>query len=130
SIETSMGMTPLEGLVMGTRSGDLDPGVMLELLRKGHSVESLDKLLNRESGLAGLSGVGNDMRDIEARAAEGDEACRLALQVFTHRLRKYIGSYAAVLGGADAIVFTGGIGENSAAVRHRTLQRLEFLGAR
>ncbi len=130
SIETSMGMTPLEGLVMGTRSGDLDLGIVLELQRKGYSVERLDELLNRESGLAGLSGVGNDLRDIEARAAEGDDACRLALQVFTHRLRKYIGSYAAVLGGVDAIVFTGGIGENSALVRHRTLQRLEFLGAR
>ncbi|MCA9627093.1 MAG: acetate/propionate family kinase [Myxococcales bacterium] len=130
SIDTSMGMTPLEGLVMGTRSGDVDPGVLLELLRQGKSVDGLDDLLNRQSGLAGLSGVGNDLRDIEARAAEGDEACRLALQVFTHRLRKYIGAYAAVLGGVDAIVFTGGIGENSALIRHRTLQRLEFLGAR
>lgn len=130
SIDTSMGMTPLEGLVMGTRSGDVDPGVLLELLRQGKSVDELDDVLNRQSGLAGLSGVGNDLRDIEARASQGDEACRLALQVFTHRLRKYIGAYAAVLGGVDAIVFTGGIGENSALIRHRTLQRLEFLGAR
>ncbi len=130
SIETSMGMTPLEGLVMGTRPGDVDPGVLLAVLRSGTSVSELDRLLNEESGLAGLSGRGNDLRDIEARAAEGDERCRLALQVFTHRLRKYIGAYAAVLGGVDAIVFTGGIGENSALVRHRALQRLEFLGAR
>lgn len=131
SVETSMGMTPLEGLVMGTRSGDIDPGVLLLLLREeGLDADGLDELLNRRSGLAGLSGVGNDMRDIEARAAEGDEASRLALHIFTHRLRKQIGAYAAAMGGVDAIAFTGGIGENSALVRHRTLQRLDFLGAR
>ncbi len=131
SVETSMGMTPLEGLVMGTRSGDLDPGIVLRLLRdEGMDVDAVDQLLNRESGLAGLSGVGNDMRDIEERAAEGDEPCRLALQVFAHRLRKYIGAYAAVMGGVDAIVFTGGIGEKSALMRHRAAQRLGFLGAR
>lgn len=130
SIETSMGMTPLEGLVMGTRSGDLDPGVMIYLMRNhGYDADSLDALLNRESGLAGLSGVGNDMRDILERAAGGDDHCRLALQVFSHRVRKYIGAYAAVMGGVDAIVFTGGIGEKSPVVRHRIAQRLEFLGA-
>ena len=129
SVETTMGMTPLEGLVMGTRSGDLDPGVLLMLLRAGFDADQLDDLLNRKSGLAGLSGVGGDMRDIERRAAEGDERCRLALHVFTHRLRKAIGSLAAVMGGVDAIAFTGGIGENSALIRHRTLQRLGFLGA-
>jgi acetate kinase len=131
SIETSMGMTPLEGLVMGTRSGDVDPGVLLLLMREGGlDADGVDHLLNRRSGLAGLSGVGNDLRDIEAGAADGDEACRLALHVFTHRLRKTIGGYAAAMGGVDAIAFTGGIGENSALVRHRTLQRLDFLGAR
>ena len=131
SVETSMGMTPLEGLVMGTRSGDVDPGLLLELARReGLSIDGLDTLLNRESGLAGLSGVGNDMRDIQERAAAGDERCRLALHVFAHRLRKYIGAYAAVMGGVDAIVFTGGIGQNSALIRHRVAQRLEFLGAR
>ncbi|PRQ07685.1 acetate/propionate family kinase [Enhygromyxa salina] len=131
SVETSMGMTPLEGLVMGTRSGDLDPGIILHLLRSGElDVDGIDELLNHGSGLAGLSGVGNDMRDIERRAGEGDEACRLALHVFAHRLRKYIGAYAAVMGGVDAIVFTGGIGQNSALIRHRACQRLEFLGAR
>jgi len=131
SVETSMGMTPLEGLVMGTRSGDLDPGVLLLLMREaGLDADALDALLNRRSGLAGLSGTSNDMRDIEARAAQGDERCRLALHVFTHRLRKQIGAYAAAMGGVDAIAFTGGIGENSALVRHRTLQRLGFLGAR
>lgn len=130
SIETSMGHTPLEGLVMGTRSGDLDPGILLDMLRSGKSLDEVDTLLNRSSGLAGLSGVGNDLRDIEDRAADGDEACRLAIQVLTHRLRKYIGAYAAVMGGVDAIVFTAGIGENSALVRHRVCQRLDFLGAR
>jgi acetate kinase len=130
SIETSMGMTPLEGLVMGTRSGDIDAGVLLTLLRSGYSVDALDELLNRRSGLAGLSGAGNDLRDIERRASEGDERCRRALQVFAHRVRKYIGAYAAVMGGVDAIVFTGGIGENSPLVRHRVTQRLDFLGAR
>ncbi len=131
SVETSMGMTPLEGLVMGTRSGDVDPGALLHLMREEKlDPDALDELLNRKSGLAGLSGIGNDMRDIEDRAGDGDERCRLALHVFCHRLRKYIGAYAAVMGGVDAIVFTAGIGENSALVRHRVAQRLEFLGAR
>lgn len=131
SVETSMGLTPLEGLVMGTRCGDLDAGVVLSLLRDhGMSVEEVDQMLNARSGLAGLSGVGNDVRDIEARAAEGDDACRLALHVFCHRVRKYIGAYAAVMGGVDAVVFTGGIGQNAAAIRRRICQRLEFLGAR
>ncbi len=131
SVETSMGMTPLEGLVMGTRSGDIDPGALLHLMRaEGMDVDELDILLNRKSGLAGLSRLGNDMRDIEKQAEEGNEDCRLAIQVFCHRVRKYIGAYAAVMGGVDAIVFTAGIGQNSAVVRHRVAQRLEFLGAR
>ncbi len=129
SVETSMGMTPLEGLVMGTRSGDLDPGVILELFRSGKTVDEVDEILNRKSGLTGLSGIGNDLRDIEERASEGDENCRLAIQVFAHRVRKYIGAYAAVMGGVDAIVFTAGIGENSVMMRHRIAQRLDFLGA-
>ena len=112
SVETSMGMTPLEGLVMGSRSGDLDPGVLLHLMRQeSWTVQQADDVLNRNSGLAGLSGVGRDMRDIEAGAADGDDACRMAIQVFTHRLRKYIGAYAAVMGGVDAVIFTGGIGQ-------------------
>ena len=131
SIETSMGLTPLEGLVMGTRAGDVDAGAILALMREEDmDVDALDTLLNKRSGLAGLSGVGNDLRDIEERAAEGDERCRLAIEVFCHRLRKYIGAYAAVMGGVDAIVFTAGIGQNSAVIRHRVLQRLDFLGAR
>lgn len=129
SIETSMGMTPLEGLVMGTRCGDLDPGVLLHLMRKGWSADEIDHLLQRESGLAGLSGRGADLRDITEGAAEGDAACRLAIHVFAHRVRKYIGAYAAVMGGVDGIVFTAGIGENSALMRHHIAQRLEFLGA-
>ncbi|MEE2788237.1 MAG: acetate/propionate family kinase [Myxococcota bacterium] len=130
SVETSMGMTPLEGLVMGTRCGDIDPGIIVSLMRaEGLDADGVDSLLNRRSGLGGLSGVGHDLRDIEQRAADGDEACRLAIQVFAHRLRKYIGAYAAVMGGVDAIVFTGGIGENSALIRHRVAQRLDFLGA-
>lgn len=129
SVETSMGMTPLEGLVMGTRSGDIDPGVLAHLSREaGMNPEALDRMLNRESGLLGLAGV-SDMRDIEERAADGDERARAAQHAFCHRLRKYIGAYAAVMGGVDAIVFTAGIGENSALVRHRSAQRLEFLGA-
>lgn len=129
SVETSMGMTPLEGLVMGTRSGDLDAGILFYLMeREQLSMDQLNDLLNKESGLKGIAGV-NDMRDIEKRAAEGDEAARLAIHIFSHRLRKYIGAYAAVMGGVDAIVFTGGIGENSATIRHRSSQRLDFLGA-
>jgi acetate kinase len=128
SVETSMGMGPLEGLVMGTRSGDLDPSVVLLLARKGMSVDAIDELLNRKSGLAGLSGIGADFRDIEKAADAGDPRALLAIAVFEHRLRKYIGAYAAVLGGVDAIVFTGGIGENSARVRASACGHLLYMG--
>ena len=129
SVETSMGLTPLEGLVMGTRAGDIDPGILLHIGRsEGLSIDELDEMLNRESGLKGLSNHSNDMRDIIDEAAAGNEDCRLALLVFAHRLRKYIGAYAAVMGGADAIVFTGGIGENSNVVRQRVTQRMEYMG--
>lgn len=129
SVDTSMGMTPLEGLVMASRSGDLDPGIILQLLRdQVYSVAELDTLLNQQSGLLGMTGS-NDMREIEQRAADGDEPCRRAIQLFTHRARKYVGAYAAAMGGVDAIVFTGGIGENSALIRHRIAQRFDFLGA-
>ena len=131
SVETSMGMTPLEGLVMGTRVGDVDAGLVMHVMRKeGWDVEQTDQWLNKQCGLTGLSGIGKDMRDIEEGSVNGDESCRLAIQVFSHRLRKYIGAYAAVMGGVDAIVFTGGIGQNSALIRHRVAQRLDFLGAR
>ncbi|MCP4123732.1 MAG: acetate/propionate family kinase [Bacteroidetes bacterium] len=130
SVETSMGMTPLEGLVMGSRSGDVDPGVLIHLMKKeSWTPDELDQFLNNQSGLKGLSGVGNDMRDIIERSSKGDVDCRMALNVFSHQVRKYIGAYAAVMGGVDAIVFTGGIGENSAVVRHRVCQRLDYLGA-
>ncbi|MEM8931492.1 MAG: acetate/propionate family kinase [Acidobacteriota bacterium] len=127
SIETSMGLTPLEGLVMGTRCGDLDPGAVLALVRE-LGVDETDRLLNRDSGLAGLSGLGNDLRDIEAQAARGHERARLAITVYAHAVRRYIGAYAAVMGGVDAIVLTGGIGENSIQMRRRILQQLDFLG--
>ena len=128
STETSMGMTPLEGLVMGTRSGDIDAGALLALLRSGIGVDELDVMLNQRSGLAGLSGGTNDLRDIEAKAEAGDDAARLAIAVFAHRVRKYVGAYAATMGGLDAVVLTGGIGENSAQMRQRILQRFDFLG--
>lgn len=131
SIETSMGLTPLEGLVMATRCGDIDPAVLLHIMRaEGFKADQLDTILNRESGLKGLSGVSGDFRDLEKRSEEGDENCRAAIDVFCHRVRKYIGAYAAVMGGVDAIVFTAGIGANSALARHHIAQRLEFLGAR
>ncbi|GAC22279.1 acetate/propionate family kinase [Paraglaciecola arctica] len=129
SVETSMGMTPLEGLVMGTRSGDLDPGIVIQLLRDCvDTADELDTLLNRKSGLFGMTGT-NDMREIEVRAANGDENCLLAIQVFTHSARKYVGAYAAVMGGVDVIVFTGGIGEHSVLIRHRIAQQFNYLGA-
>jgi acetate kinase len=127
SVETSMGMTPLEGLVMGTRCGDLDPGVVIHLCRK-LGVDAADELLNRKSGLAGLSGLGNDLRDIEAHAADGHEGARRAISVFSHRVRKYIGAYVAVMGGVDAVVLTGGIGENAVTMRRRILQSLDVFG--
>ncbi len=129
SVETSMGLTPLEGLVMGTRCGDLDPGIVLQLVRE-LGVDETDRLLNRESGLAGLGGAGNDLRDIQDRAAAGDDRARLAINVFAHRCRKYIGAYTAVMGGVDLIVMTGGIGQNSPEMRRRILQRLECFGVR
>ena len=128
STETSMGLTPLEGLVMGTRGGDIDPGALIALLRAGLSIDELDTLLSKKSGLAGLSGAGNDLRDIERRAAEGDDRCRLAITVYTHRVRKYVGAYAAAMGGLDAVVLTAGIGENGVSMRQRIMQRFDFLG--
>ena len=129
STETSMGMTPLEGLVMGTRAGDIDAGVLIKLLHEEvDNVEELDELLNKRSGLKGLSGIGNDLREIEEKAAQGSDSARLAIAVFAHRAKKYIGAYAAAMGGLDAVILTGGIGENSASMRQRILQRLDFLG--
>ena len=128
SLDTSMGLTPLEGLVMGTRCGDIDPAIHFYLGKKlGLDPDALDDLLNRKSGLLGLCGV-NDMREIHRRAQVGDEPARLAVGVFCHRLKKYLGAYYALLGRVDAVVFTGGIGENDADVRARTCDGLENLG--
>lgn len=128
SVETSMGLTPLEGLVMGTRSGDLDPSVLLVLARREEmSPSELDTFLNKRSGILGLAGV-SDMRDVEDRYAAGDGAATLAFDVYIHRLRAYIGAYIAQLGGVDVISFTAGVGENSATVRAAALETLGFLG--
>jgi acetate kinase len=124
-----MGLTPMEGLVMGTRSGDVDPGVFGYLAdRAGLTVDEVTEALDTASGLAGLSGVGNDMRAVEAAATAGDERSRLALEVFVHRLVKAIAALVTSLDRLDALVFTGGIGENSAVVRGQALARLGFLG--
>lgn len=128
SVDTSMGFTPLEGLLMGTRSGDIDAGVLLYLLRSGMSVDELDQLLNKRSGLLGLSGVSNDMRDVRRAAAAGDQAASDAIAVFSYRIRKIIGAYAAAMGGLDGVIFTAGIGENDPELRAQALEGLEFLG--
>ncbi|MGX1702923.1 acetate kinase [Microbacterium sp. NPDC055357] len=128
SVDTSMGMTPLEGLVMGTRSGDIDPAVLLQLGRRaGMSIDDLDTLLNKRSGLRGLAGV-SDMRDVVQRMEKGDAAATLAFEVYLHRLRGYAGAYLAQLGGVDVISFTAGVGENSALVRAGALATLGFAG--
>jgi len=130
SVDTSMGFTPLEGLVMGTRCGDLDPAILPYLMKHDHlDPAEMDSLLNKKSGLLGITGDTNDMREIEEKAAAGSERHELALDIFCRRVKKYIGAYAAVLGGADAIVFTGGIGENSPEVRRRVAGGLGYMGA-
>jgi acetate kinase len=130
SVDTSMGMTPLEGLVMGTRSGDVDPGLILHLLEAGTDRAEIDRLLQKQSGLLGLSGLSSDMRELEQAAESGHSGALIAIQAFCYRARKYVGAYAAAMGGIDALVFTGGIGENSANVRSRICQGLAFLGVR
>ena len=130
SMDSSMGMTPLEGLVMGTRSGDVDPGAFAFLNRQfGLSVSEIEDALYRESGLKGLAGS-SDMRDLEEMAASGDTHAQLAIEIFAYRARKYLGAYAAAMGGLDAIVFTGGIGENSPSMRRRICDGLDFMGLR
>lgn len=132
SVDTSMGMTPLEGLVMGTRSGDIDPAILEYLsFQEGLSFDQLDTMLNKQSGLLGISGLTNDMRELlEEEQENGDRRAKLAIEIFCARVRKYIGAYFAELGGADAVIFTGGIGENSAAIRTRICRGLEALGLR
>lgn len=128
SIDTSMGMTPLEGLVMGTRSGDVDPGMFTYLTRElGLSIEEIERQLYANSGLKALAGS-YDLREVEQKAAEGDADAQLAINVYAYRVRKYIGAYAAAMGGVDVIAFTGGIGENSASMRRRVCDKFEFLG--
>jgi acetate kinase len=130
SLDTSMGLTPLEGLVMGTRSGDLDPSVLVYLHHKeGLSFDELDSLLNKQSGLLGLSGLTNDMRELlEEESAHQDRRARLAIEIFCTRVKEYVGAYLARMNGADALVFTGGIGENSGDIRRRVCTGLDFLG--
>ena len=127
-VDTSMGLTPVEGMVMGTRSGDMDPAILVYLARRlDASISDLDRIINKESGLLGISGL-SDMRDVEDAAADGNERAELALEVFCYRIRKYVGAYAAAMGGLDAIVFTAGVGENSPVVRERVCHDLGFLG--
>ncbi|MGI9211006.1 MAG: acetate/propionate family kinase [Methylococcaceae bacterium] len=129
SMDTSMGMTPVAGLMMGTRCGDLDPGVILYLLSLGHTASDIDRLLNRDSGLKGLT-QSNDMRDVLAQAEHGQAEARLALDIYVHRIRFYLGAYLVQLGRIDALIFTGGIGEHAAPIRERICAQLEPFGLR
>lgn len=129
SVDTTMGFTPLEGLLMGTRSGDMDPSVILYIMGKeGLSLSEANTLLNKHSGLIGISGESSDMREIEEAVGEGNKKAKLAFDVFNYKIKKYVGSYAAAMGGIDALVFTGGIGENSTLVRKEVCSNMEFLG--
>ncbi|MHA0855388.1 acetate kinase [Paenibacillus sp. CMAA1364] len=129
SVDTSMGMTPLEGLMMGTRSGDLDPAIVPFVMNKEElTVNEVNSMLNKHSGLLAISGVSSDMREITDGLANGDPNCTLAFEMYEYRLRKYIGAYAAVMNGVDVIVFTAGVGENSAVVREKVCENLSYLG--
>lgn len=131
SVDTSMGFTPLEGLVMGTRCGEIDPAIIPYLMKKeGMTPDQIDTYLNKKSGVLGVSGVSSDFRDIEDAAKGGNERAQLALDVFTYKVRKYIGGYVAAMGGVDAIVFTAGLGENSISMREKICSGLEYLGTR
>ncbi len=128
-IDTSMGLTPLEGLMMGTRTGDIDASVVLAIMKKeGKTPDEMQDLLNKKSGLLGISGLGSDMRDVENGVKEGNERAKLALDMYNYRIKKYIGAYAAAMGGVDTIVFTAGVGEHQWDVRYNALKDLEFLG--
>ena len=129
SLDTSMGLTPVEGLIMGTRSGDVDAGVLTLIMEKEEiDFSSLNTLLNKHSGLLGISGISSDMREIESAAAEGDERASLALKMYNYRVKKYIGSYAAAMGGVDLLIFTGGVGENGCEIRENICRDLDFIG--
>jgi acetate kinase len=129
SIDTSMGLTPVEGLIMGTRSGDVDAGALTLIMEKEEiDYSSLNTLLNKHSGVLGISGISSDMREIESAAAEGEERAILALEMYEYRVKKYIGAYAAAMGGLDILIFTGGIGENGSETREKMCSGLEFIG--
>jgi acetate kinase len=129
SVDTSMGLTPTEGLMMGTRCGDVDPGALVYMIKQeGLDADGLLQLVNKRSGVAGISEISSDMRDIEAAVAAGDEKAILALDMYEYRILKYIGSYTAALGGADIIVFTGGVGENQISTREKICRQLQYLG--
>ena len=129
SVDTSMGMTPVEGLVMGTRCGDIDAGAVLYIADKEEtSIPFTNTLLNKHSGILGLSGVSSDMRDVEKAAEEGNQRAKTALDIYHYRIKKYIGSYAAAMGGVDVVIFTGGVGENGWETREEALKGLEFMG--
>ncbi len=129
SIDTSMGMTPVEGLIMGTRSGDVDPGVISYIMEKEHmGTKGISTLLNKFSGVLGISGISSDMREIQAAIEGGNKRAMLAMNTYNYRIKKYVGSYAAVLGGVDLLVFTGGVGENQAVTRSVVCKNMEFMG--
>jgi len=131
SVDTSMGLTPLEGLIMGTRSGDLDIGALLSIANKEEiSIDVTNKLINKHSGMLGVSGVSSDMREIEEAAETGNKRAEVALKMYDYRIKKYIGSYAAAMNGVDAIVFTGGVGENADTTRRGVLGEMEYLGVK
>lgn len=129
SVETSMGFTPVDGLIMGTRCGTVDPGVLLYLADKEElNLKGINNLINKDSGVAGISGVSSDMRDLENAASEGNERAQLALEMYYHRVCKFIGAYAAIMNGVDMIIFTGGIGENDTVLREKVSTQLSFMG--
>jgi acetate kinase len=127
SVDTTMGLGPMGGLIMGTRSGDIDPSIIFHLIKEGYTAEEVNKLLNKQSGMIGLTGY-SDMRDVLKAISEGDKKAKLAYDMYAYRIKKYIGSYAAVLNGLDAIVFTAGIGENDNLIREKACTNMEFLG--
>ena len=130
-MDTSMGLTPIEGLPMGTRCGNIDPAIIRFLMNKyGMDIDQMDEYLNKKSGMLGISGVSSDFRDLCAAAEEGNERAQLALDIFCYHVKKYIGAYAAAMGGVDAIVFTAGVGENTETVRAASVEGLEFLGVK
>lgn len=128
-IDTSMGLTPLEGMIMGTRCGDIDPAIVPTIMEKENlTPKEMDTVMNKKSGMLGITGISSDFRDVENAANEGNERCQVALDMFAYRVRKYIGAYTAAMGGVDAIVFTAGLGENSITMRAKICEGLEFMG--